>query len=312
MLIGNFMDEFYAQWNQSGTGTNEALEGAAEEAGRMCAHAFNRQYVKDREENPILRLSSLGKSHAVELLAKKFGIIPTGGDRTVSPECRLRFVTGDLFEAQMYMLLSSFGFTIEQTQTDIDWHGVKGHSDFIVVTPSGERCLLELKTANDFYFKAVHKTIGDERGYLTQACCYSEALNLPLYWVFLNKDTSKIFIKPLVTVPADVRNRALNRAKMVVNAFEQCQRFEDFPLFVNVPPPKIEQYKDHSFKLDDDGNPLLYIPDYFINKPELFYEIRHGKTSYGKPRMYVTDFKGYDLYPERKPEILKYALRFAN
>jgi hypothetical protein len=306
-----FETEFYEKWNSFGTGTNKSLAEAAEKAGAMCAHAFHRQYVNDREENPILRVSSLGKSHAVELIAKKFGLIQPGGDRTVSPECRLRFVTGDLFEAQMYMLLSSFGFTIEETQTEINWHGVKGHSDFIVRTPEGERCLLELKTANDYYFKAVQKSIGDERGYLTQACCYSEALGLPLYWVFLNKDTSKIFVKPLVSVPAEQRAKALRRARLVVDAFEQCESFEDFPLFVNVPPPKIEKYRDHSYRVDDDGNPLLYIPDYFISKPELFYDYEVRNTCYGKPRMYVTGLRGYDKHPERKPlDLFQYALQF--
>lgn len=303
-----FRDEFNALWNGHSI-PSESLIPVTEHAGMMATQMFKRQYATLERDNPVLRLSALGKSSIVELLAKKFGLIPQGGDDTVSNECRLRFVTGDLFECQAYIFLSSLGFEVLQTQTDIDWHGVKGHSDFIVKTPSGVKYLIELKTANNYYFKEIKKFIGDERGYLTQLCTYSDALGLPAAWMFVNKDTSEVFIKELTDVPEVHRAKAFKRALGVVKAFNNCDEYADFPLYCNVPPPKIEKYKDGTHKFWEDGSLKLYVPDHsFSGRPDLFYVVDRKKNDYHVYRNYVTDFVGYDKYPSSKPDINKFAL----
>lgn len=306
----DFRELFYARWDGMSI-PNPDIAQVAEYAGGMAGKMFHRQFVSEERDNPVLRLSGLGKYSIVEVLAKKFGLLKQGGDHTVDNQCRLRFLAGDLFECTFYVMLHQLGFTVNETQKSISWHGVDGHTDFIVTTPEGEQVLLELKTANDYYFKQIKKWIGDERGYLTQLITYQECVGLPAYWVFYNKDTSEIFIKALEDVPEEQREQRHKRALGLVKAFNECESWEDFPLFCQVPPPKIEKLKDGTHKTwSDTGLLKLYIGDYDYVKPELFYVVDRKKNDYGKLRNYVTDF----VYPEKhanlKPDIYESALHF--
>lgn len=307
-----FKDEFEERWSKDSTFRYVTDSTAyADVAADMVRHSLIRQYVGlEDESNPILRLSGLGKYSIVELLAKKFGIIEQGGDRTVSEQCRFRFSVGDIFEAQMYFLLQHWGFQVIETQKTITWNGVSGHTDFIVLTPGGETCLVELKTANDFYFKQVKKWIGDERGYLTQLLCYNDVTKLPAYWLFYNKDTSEMMVKPLDSVPEDVRKQRLERAAKLVKIFNDCESFDDYPLFCCPPPPKIEKLKDGTHKYWEDGSLRLYIGDYDISHPELFYILDRKKNDYGKMRNYVVDFNYPEKHLDKKPDIQQLALQF--
>jgi hypothetical protein len=305
----SFKSEFMERWEQQSM-PNPQIEYATKEAGEMAGKMFTRQYASLERDNPVLRLSGIGKYSIVELLAKKFGLLPQGGDDTVSNECRLRFITGDLFECQMFVVLNSLGFEVLETQKTIVWNGVSGHTDFIVRAPSGEVSLVELKTANDYYFKQIKKWIGDERGYLTQLCTYSDATQLPAAWLFVNKNTSEVFIKELTDVPLDIREAKLLRAKKLIEAFNECPSFEDFPLFCQVPPPKIEKFKSGEHKFWEDGSLRLYVGDYDYKRPELFYVLDKKKNDYGKMRLYVTDYLYPEKYQDHKPDIQDQALRY--
>lgn len=288
----------------------EEWEKWATESASIFKHSLSRQYISTERYNPILRLSSLGKSSIIELLAKKFGLIQQGSDGTVSEQCRLRFCIGDVFEPIFGFMLQRYGFSILSMQEEVEWNGVKGHTDMLVTTPNGETCVLELKTANDRYFKQVKKNIGDERGYLTQLCCYSECLKLPAYWVFLNKDTQEIYVKPLLSVPEEQRMQALKRAKHITEIYEKCESYEDFPLYCKIPPPSIEKYKDGTYKYHEDGRLKMYIRAYSISNPELFYIMEEGKTDYGSKRNYVIDYIYPEKYLDRKPNIEDEAMRY--
>ena len=309
----SFENEFLSFWTQPfctppPTDRTEWLQ-YAKEAGEGVTSNLLRQYVSTERDNPVLRLSSLGKSSIVELLAKKFGMIPQGSDETVNEQQRSLFLVGDIFEHTVMFNLKRWGFTINSTQEDINWHGIGGHSDAVVTTPNGEKCLLEFKTANEYYFKQVRKFLGDERGYLTQLLTYSDALQLPAYWLFCNKNSSEIYIKPLASIPEQYRIKAFKRALGVVKAFNNCDEYADFPLYCNVPPPKIEKYKDGTHKFWEDGSLKLYVPDHsFGGRPELFYKVDRKKNDYHVYRNYVTDFVGYDKYPSAKPDINRFAL----
>jgi len=305
-----FRDAFMDKWNNTMSLPSEDYRDFTINAGEMAKAMFNRQYAQTERDNPILRLSGLGKYHIVELLAKKFGLIEQGGDFTVDHACRLRFMTGDLFECQMYVILNSFGFKVVKTQQTIDFNGVSGHSDFIIEMPDGSKYLLELKTANNYYFKQIKKWIGDERGYLTQLVTYSHCLDLPAAWVFVNKDTSEVFIKELTDVPQEIRDAKLKRAYHLVKAFNECPSFEEFPLYCRVPPPKIEKTKSGDYKYWDDGSLRLYVGDYDFVNPELFYVTDRKKNDYGKMRIYVTDFVYPEKYAHLKPNIEESALHF--
>ena len=78
-----FRDEFNALWNGHSI-PSESLIPVTEHAGMMATQMFKRQYATLERDNPVLRLSALGKSSIVELLAKKFGLIPQGGDESLS------------------------------------------------------------------------------------------------------------------------------------------------------------------------------------------------------------------------------------
>ncbi len=280
------------------------------EAGKDIEYSLTRQYISTERYNPVMRLSSLGKSSIIEILAKKFGLMRQGADDTVSEQCRLRFVFGDLFEPLLTFNLKRYGFTVLSKQEEVDWNGVKGHTDMVVVTPEGEKCVLELKTSNDRYFKQIKKSIGDERGYLTQLCCYSECLGLPAYWVFLNKDTQDLHVKPLNSVPQAQRDYAMKRAKHIVEIYEKCESYEDFPKFCKIPPPQIEKYKDGTYKYHKDGRLKLYIRAYSIKQPELFYVLEKGKTDYGTNRDYVLDYKYPEKFEHLKPNIEEEAMKY--
>lgn len=282
----------------------------AKEASQDFFNSLQRQYISCERYNPVLRLSNLGKSSIIELLAKKFGLIKQGSDGTVSEECRLRFVIGDLFEPIVTFMLKRYGFTINSNQEEVDWNGVKGHTDMVVTTPKGERCVLELKTANDRYFKQIKKSIGDERGYLTQLCTYSECLKLPAYWLFMNKNSQELFVKPLESVPEEQRVKALRRAKRVVEVVNSCEEFDEFPNFCKVPPPCIEKYRDGSYKYHDDGTLKMYIRAYSMTSPDLFYVMKEGKTDYGARRNYVYDYIYPTRYANLKPDIQSEAMKY--
>lgn len=305
--MSNFRDGFMEKWDSKSL-PNVNLEYATNHAGELAKAMFKRQYASTDRDNPILRLSGVGKYHIVELLAKKFGLLPQGGDDTVSQECRLRFMTGDLFETQMYVILNALGYEVLETQTDVVFDGVAGHTDFVIRKPDGSKYLLELKTANEYYFKQIKKWIGDERGYLTQLVTYSHALDLPAAWLFVNKNTSELFVKELTDVPADLRQQKLVRARHLIRAFNECKRYEDFPLYCRVPPPKIEKYKDGTHKYWEDGSLRMYVGDYDFKKPELFYVVDRKKNDYSKLRNYVTDFVYPKEYLDRKPDITECAL----
>lgn len=305
----SFRDEFVPRW-ESKVMPNEAIQYATDKAGDMAKAMFKRQYASLERDNPVLRLSGLGKYSIVEVLAKKFGLIQQGGDSTVDNECRLRFVTGDLFECQMYVILNSLGFEVLETQKSISFQGVSGHTDFIVRNPSGEKYLLELKTANEYYFKQIKKWIGDERGYLTQLVTYSHCVGLPAAWIFVNKNTSELFVKELADVPQEQRDARFKRAQAVVKAFNECPTFEDFPLFCQVPPPKIEKLKDGTLKYWEDGSLKMYVGDYDFVNPDLFYVVDRKHNDYKKMRNYVTDFRYPEKYVHLKPDITESALHF--
>lgn len=309
-----FDKEFYAAWKENHEHKVNSLLVA--NFARSCGLVFDRQYNSERKASPILRISSLGKTSFVEALGKKFGLIQQGDDSGISEQCRFRFLTGDMFEPMFEALLLLYGFEIIQTQTEVNWQGISGHIDYVVRTPEGEEALLELKTANEYYYKScMQGTVGDERGYLTQLLLYQEAIGVPAYWVFLNKNDQSIGVKPLESVAEHSRIKAKQRAEQFLDVYEKCERFEDYPLYCLPPPPKVEVYKDGEIKLWEDLTPKLYIPQGYLKNPELFYKIKVEKI-YGKERNYVIGWNypdpskakdGHKTYPD----LIEYALRHA-
>jgi hypothetical protein len=291
---------------------NTSYETFADEMGQAVAHSIKRQYVFEETHNPVLRLSSLGKTPAFELCAKKVGLLKQSGKHTVSEQHRLLFSIGDYVECWLRFTLKRLGYTILEEQTDVSWNGVGGHIDFLVSSPDGSIHLLECKSANDYYFTQVKKGIGDERGYLTQLLTYDECMrekypDLQSHWVFVNKNTSELQVIDLESIPKAKRTATLKRAKSVVKAFEKCQTADDIYKYTQPPPPSIEQTRTGVLKYWEDGTPKMYVPCSIAN-PDLCYITESRKTDYGKARLYVLDYNYPEHLQKHKPNIIEQAL----
>lgn len=278
--------------------------------------SLNRQFLNEEQTHPPLRLSSLGKTPAFELLAKKLGLIEQGSKHTVNEGLKLIFSLGDWFEAYLIFMLKRAGYTVHGQQTEVKWHGVTGHIDTLVDDVDGNTHLLEIKSANDWYssdtFKRGYPL--DDRGYLTQLLTYSECLNIPreyAHWIMWNKNTGEMRVMNLSDVPTELADERLSRGKKIVEAYQNCVTPRDLYSTVKPPPPAIEMDKNHKPVLDDDGQLKLYVPS-VVSHPYFCYVIKEGKTKWGKKREYVTDYLYPDEFADFKPDIIRDARRFYN
>lgn len=246
--------------------------------------SFIRQYVKDYQNGNILRASSIGKMPALDLAAIQFNVISPPSFKPTAQQ-KLLFWTGDTFESWVYFQLCLMGYTVQQ-QLEVNYYGIVGHIDFLC-TRDGESFVLETKTANDRYFDQVKKYgVGDERGYLTQLACYSEALGVPGYWLFMNKNTSELLVIPCNKEEYEPR---LKRVRFIVDGLKQLESFEEAYILFRPVPPSVEITRDRKPVLDNDNRPLLYVPSTVAN-PSLHYITEKRKTKYGAARYYVTAY----------------------
>jgi len=287
-------------------------EDFALDLGSDVLNSMRRQYVNQEEDKVIIRLSSLGKTPANELLAKKLGLINKGGTFSVNEQLRTIFTVGDWYEAFTLFCLKRIGYKIIDTQRTVDWNGVSGHTDAVIEDEYGEQHLLEIKSANDWYYTQCKKRgyPGDERGYLTQLLCYADATGFDknhTHWVFWNKNNSEMNIMPMSNVPENYAQQRFRRAELVASAFNECCDEKDLYTKVQPPPPKIEKDKSGEYVLDTSGNLKLYSPPE-VSFPEFSYKLVEGKTKWGKKRMYVTDYNYPEEFNSFKPDVNQMAL----
>lgn len=290
-------------------GRNEYEKFAVEFAADVL-FSLKRQFINEEHHKPM-RLSSLGKTPAFELLGKKLELIPMGGKGTVSEGLRLIFTLGDWFEAYIIFTLRRLGYEIVDTQTSVDWNGVSGHIDILIKDEEGIKRLLEVKSSNDWYYKDVTQRgyPDDARGYLTQLLTYSDALKIPrehTHWIFWCKNTSDISVLDLSNVPDDVADERLSRATSIVKAYHACNSIKELYTMVQPPPPSIERTKDGHPVLDDKGHIKMY-PNPSVSHPEFCYILEEGKTRWGKKRTYVKDYNYPPEYQYCKPNIVEMA-----
>jgi hypothetical protein len=267
-------------------------------------HSLRRQFLNEEVHTP-LRLSSVGKTPAFELLAKKLDLLPMGSKRTVPEPLRLIFTLGDWYESYLLFTLKRIGYEIVSTQNEVSWRGIKGHIDAIVKDPDGETHLIEVKSANDWYHTSCLKRGYplDDRGYLTQLLTYSAALDIPhsrTHWIMWNKNTGTTSVFNLIDVPSEVATPRLIRAESIANAYHKCKTEEDLYSSVKPPPPKIEKTKDGRYVLDSEGKLKLYSPPE-VSHPSFCYTLTMGRTKWGKAREYVLDYNYPDEFQQYKP-----------
>lgn len=279
-----FLDELFSLQVYPQFETRQEQIEYAKVASTMVFESLYRQYIYDETSVDFMRLSSVGKTAALDLAAKKFGVIPVGNISTVDAQQRLLFWSGDAFECWVYFQLRRLGYTVT-TQQVVYYNGVPGHIDFLCIRDD-EKFVLETKTANDYYFKQVSQFgVGDERGYLTQLGGYAEALGVPAYWLFVNKNTSELLVIPC---EKELYAPRLKRLDTIINCLNSINTFEEAYEHLRPVPPSVELYKGKPV-LDDNGKPLLYVPS-SVSHPDIHYVHETRKTKYSKTRKYVLGY----------------------
>lgn len=140
-----------------------------------------------------------------------------------------RFALGRVLEPEVVRLVEAAGYTVEQTQRDLDWPALQltGHIDGVIEF-AGRRYVLEIKTASSFSFKRVQgaqdaaELLRDSRsyvrGYVVQAALYALLLGLEgALVIFLDKDSGRTH-----TIPVELEDPAvLEAAERVLQRFER-------------------------------------------------------------------------------------------
>lgn len=212
----------------------EMLEWA-DDVGITTIDSVKRQFVvkDERNTNSPLRLSALGYP-AMELVCRQFfPLIRHEEESCITPKMRRIFYEGDTFEGLMNFILRSIGYKILDTQRTVEWNGVLGHTDSIVIDPDGSQWLLEFKSMNDKKFKRIQKGGMDIPEYRTQLATYMDATGLPGAWICYNKNNSELMV--IVPTLEELRPE-LRRAKYVVDKFREIEKFEDAFRFFRTPP----------------------------------------------------------------------------
>ena len=248
-----------------------------------------RKYVqKDkRNEAKVNRPSVLGKLYDFDALYSQINMFDKS--RLMSEKLNLIFSIGNFFEAWVIFTLKRMGYSVK-TNVEVIRGDLEGHIDIIVTDDDGEDYIIEVKTASSTYFDRILRDgIDDSRGYLTQAACYQNMMGLPLYWLFVNKDTCDLLLVPLnEVVPEDIIQSRYERAHKLSSTI--ITELKDVFYHAEPPAPSIEKDRYGNHKLDELGNPKLYVP-YDCLYPDIYYRLEEGKTSYGKKRNYVVGVK---------------------
>lgn len=223
----------FVQWINNGTHNAAMSEEVAQEYAQAEAESLLRQFDPNKDESsPTLRVSGLGKPAVLQAL-KLLGYDEKG---YISNRMRHIFKVGDTFESYLIALTKVFGAEANLQQAEVDFHGVKGHIDYVF----NNECIVEVKTASPNYFSKFTKEPNDDRGYVTQAAIYSYCLNLPIYWVMLNKATHDV---ALITPDTSVLSSALSRAERIIPRLNSISSAQSILEQFRVPPAVEETYR---------------------------------------------------------------------
>ncbi len=152
-------------------------EYVTREVSSLSAFAFKRQFMETYEGNGELRVSSLGKCPR-QLAYGYHKFEPKG--KEIDGRGRITFFMGDLSELLVTQLARLSGVRLLATgfnQITIEFEGLKGHPDGLVLGEDNKLRLFECKSFSDYGFKDFEKGEIDD-SYLVQINCYMEALGL--------------------------------------------------------------------------------------------------------------------------------------
>jgi hypothetical protein len=152
-------------------------EYVTREVSSLCGFSFKRQFMETYEGNGELRVSSLGK--CPRQLAYGFHKFEPKG-KEIDGRGRITFFMGDLSELLVIQLARLSGVRLLATgfnQITIEFEGLKGHPDGLLLGEDNKLRLFECKSFSDYGFKDFEKGEIDD-SYRVQISCYMSALGL--------------------------------------------------------------------------------------------------------------------------------------
>lgn len=133
-------------------------------------------------------------------------------DEVLSPQTKLKFLIGDIWEALLLFLAKEAGHTVELEQAEVELNGILGHIDAVI-----DGTVVDVKSASSYAFRKFQNgTLAqdDPFGYMEQMAGYSTALGgLDGVFLAVNKESAKM---ALFKVPAEA-SAALDIGERIVH-----------------------------------------------------------------------------------------------
>lgn len=233
--------------------------------------ALKRQ-LQRQESKAKLRCSLLGHC------PKKIAYMLMGEDkRELQPRARVTFLFGDIIEAIAVTLIkSASGIELIDQQKEIDFEGVKGHIDGVVIIDN-KKYLFECKSMSDFSFRDLQRTgLDNTWGYLTQTNVYLEALGLNEAILFaINKNTGA-FDEVLIKKDFKIIEEAKRTIKMI-REFEKTGKL----------PPRKFDFVPEFFRKKETGKYILPVQCSYCAYLETCWSGQYEKVlRYRRPKYY--------------------------
>jgi hypothetical protein len=272
-----YLDDFI-HWVNNEVGGEGPLPGLEHgDFGQIMGDSLARHYAEDRQKGG-LRMSNIGKPAVVLALAHLGYVEPEPKGKS-----RFIFLTGDMYENWLEVMLKVYGFEIIDSQPEMNFLGITGHADFVIKNPAtNEPLILEAKTMSEGYARMFSRELNDDRGYISQLAMYSHGYRkepTDCTWICFNKGNSETFE---IVPPEGLLLQRLDRAEQVIKRVRQVKSLDDILELVRVPPPRAEVYKKQ-----ETGKYL--VPGSLSYSPfkRALYVTSDGKNGYGKDTTYV-------------------------
>jgi hypothetical protein len=242
------------------------------------------------DEEPHLRISSLGKPVVDQMLPI---LLPRYISKELPKESQMRWsqtlavFNGHLIEAIAILTAKRLGMDIGNTQEEVEYMGVVGHIDFTI-----DGFVVDVKSMSPGYFNKFTKCVSDERGYITQASCYSEAMELPFAWLLYDKSRCHWHVDYLMPGHKAI---ALERVNRIVPKMRKCKTVTDLLKVFKAPDPVPEIYKK-----EETGKLLVPQSMWYSEYKDIWYQIELEINGYGK----VTHYVEYKRTPEEIKKLL--------
>lgn len=271
-----YLDDF-CKWLNEDVGGEGPLLGMADknrQFGMEMESSLNRHYAENRQKGGV-RMSNIGKPAVILALAQLGYVEPEPKGKS-----RFIFMTGDFYENWLEVMLRQYGFEILESQPTVEYLGITGHADFVIMNPgTGRPLVIEAKTMSENYARMFSRELNDDRGYISQLAMYSRGLGHDATWLCFNKGNSETFE---IVPPEGLLDNALDRAEQVIGRIRKVRTLDDVLTKFRVPPPRPEVYRKQLT-----GKNLLPSSLSFSPFKRALYKTTDEDNGYGKMTTYV-------------------------